>query len=244
MAHPPRNRNHYFVIDQFAAHALAPLKFIGGLGEPPAPSRDATIAFRYLKQGLKLEVSTYGDTWEHRTIARAAVDWGKLYGGPSMTKGDAARVLYFSAPLPISTRFFPVLFPKYQRVYRSYDNGETWSDCSRISLKPRQHGLDPREWVIFGSGVVAEDGTVFLGFRRGPRLGIAISRDDAETWQIHDIPGAELLSYHNILQVGLVNPNYMIGEPLALDERNNLYALWPDASDRLRLAWSPDHGAT
>jgi hypothetical protein len=206
-----------------------------------------TAAFGVMppRRGFHLSWSDdHGDTWEHRTMARAAVDWGKLYGGPSMTKGDAARVLYFSAPAPISTRFFPFLFPKYQRVYRSYDNGETWSDCSRISLKPRQHGLDRREWVIFGSGVVAEDGTVFLGFRRGPRLGIAISRDDAETWQIHDIPGADLLGYHNILQVGLVNPNYVIGEPLALDDRGNLYALWPDASDRLRLAWSPDRGVT
>ncbi|MDT5218940.1 MAG: hypothetical protein QOF15_1045 [Mycobacterium sp.] len=185
-----------------------------------------------------------GDTWQHRTIARAAVDWGKLYGGPSTKKNEAVRALYFSAPAPISTRFFPVLFPKHQRIYRSYDNGETWSDCSRISLKPRQHGLDPREWVIFGSGVVAADGTISLGFRRGPRLAIAISRDDAETWQIHDVPGADLPVYHNILQVGLINPNYVIGEPLALDDRDNLYALWPDASDRLRLARSTDHGVT
>jgi hypothetical protein len=206
-----------------------------------------TAAFGVLppSRGFHLSWSDdYGDTWQYCTLARAAVDWGKLYGGPSSTNGGAARVLYFSAPAPISTRFFPVLFPKYQRVYRSYDNGGTWSDCSRISLKPREHGLDPREWVIFGRGVVAENGTVFLGFRRGPRLGIAISRDDAETWQIHDVPGADLPVYHNILQVGLINPNYVINEPLALDDRGNLYALWPDASDRLRLAWSPDHGAT
>jgi hypothetical protein len=206
-----------------------------------------TAAFGVLppSRGFHLSWSDdQGDTWRHRTIARDTVDWGKMYGGPSAKKGDAARALYFSAPAPISTRFFPVLFPKYQRIYRSYDNGETWSDCSRISLKPRQHGLDRREWVIFGSGVVAADGTVFLGFRRGPRLGIATSHDDAETWQIHDIPGADLLGYHNIFQVGLVNPNYVIGEPLAMGDRDNLYALWPDVSDRLRLAWSPDKGVT
>jgi hypothetical protein len=206
-----------------------------------------TAAFGVMPPGRGFHLSwsdDHGDNWEHSTIARAAVDWGKLYGGPSMTKGHSARVLYFSAPVPISTRFFPFLFPKYQGIYRSYDNGETWSACSRISLKPRQHGLDRREWVIFGSGVVAEDGTIFLGFRRGPRLGIAISGDDAETWQIHDIPSTELLVYHNILQVGLINPNYVIGEPFALDDRGNLYALWPDASDLLRFAWSADHGVT
>ena len=126
----------------------------------------------------------------------------------------------------------------------------SWSDNfgdtgeHRISHKPRQHGLDRREWVIFGAGVVAEDGTVFLGFRRGPRLGIAISGDDAETWHIRDLPDADLLVYRNIQQVGLINPKYVIGEPLALDDRGTLYALWPDASDRLRLAWSIDRGAT
>jgi hypothetical protein len=206
-----------------------------------------TAAFGALppRRGFHLSLSDdHGDTWQHSTIARDSLDWGKLYGGPSSKSSSDARALYFSAPAPISTRCFPVLFPKYQSLYRSYDNGDSWSACSRISLKPQDHALDRREWVIFGSGTVACDGTIFLGFRRGPNLGLATSRDDAETWTVQDIPGAELISYHNILQVGLINPNYVIGEPLTLDDNGNLYALWPDPTDRLRLAWSADQGAT
>ena len=72
-----RDRNHYFVVDQLAAHALSLLNFIDGLGELPTPGGAATKMFRYLKQGLKLEVSTCrmsrGDVNASVNLARDAL---------------------------------------------------------------------------------------------------------------------------------------------------------------------------
>lgn len=53
-----RKRNQYFVVDQVAAHALSLLNFIADVGELPTRGEPATRMFRYLKLGLKLEVST------------------------------------------------------------------------------------------------------------------------------------------------------------------------------------------
>lgn len=186
----------------------------------------------------------HGDTWHHGSLARAGVDWGKMFSARQAQSTNVAPVLYFSVPSPISTRFFPILFPRFQRILSSSDGGTTFEDCSRISIRARDHGLDRREWIIFGSGVVADDGTVFIGFRRGPSLAIAISRDQGSTWNLRDVPNSDLLIYRNILQVGLVNPNYVIGQPIELDSHGNLIALWPGADDRLRLAWSSDQGET
>jgi hypothetical protein len=205
-----------------------------------------TAAFGTLppKRGFHLSWSDdHGETWQHSHFAHDTSDWGKLYGGRSRGR-PGARVLYFSAPSPISTRVFPVIFPRRQSVYRSYDNGANWEAAQSISLRPGDHGLPRREWVIFGNGCVGPDGTVFLGFRQGPNFAVAVSHDDANSWHVHPVPGAELLPFRNLLQVGLINPNYVIGEPLTVDAAGNLYALWPDPSDRLRMSRSANHGKT
>ena len=72
-----RKRNQYFVVDQVAAHALSLLNFIDGLGELPTRGEPATKMFRYLKLGLKLEVSTCrmsrGDVNASVNLAREAL---------------------------------------------------------------------------------------------------------------------------------------------------------------------------
>jgi hypothetical protein len=195
------------------------------------------MSARGLGRGFHLSYTDdHGETWRHNTVAHGTRDWAKLYGD--------GRVLYLSAPAPISTRVFPVLFPRRQEFLRSYDRGSSWQNAGTISLWPRAHGLDPREWVIFGDGVVAADGTVLVGLRRGPNLAVAISSDEGAGWRLRDVPGARLLRYRNLLQVGLVNPNYVIGQPLALGADGTLYALWPDEHDRLRMAYSRDLAET
>jgi BNR/Asp-box repeat protein len=196
--------------------------------------------------GLHLSYSDdQGESWHYVKVAEKARDWMKVYAGPPVHSHPQGypNLVYLSAPTPISTRFWPLLAPKYQTVQRSTDGGATWSEVGRMSLNPSDvSGCSRWEWVIFGNGVVARDGTVFLGLRRGPRLAFAVSRDEGASWQVRDVPGSKLLSYRNILQVGYINGNYVIGEPLTLDQDGNLYALWPDHEDRLRLAVSRDQG--
>ncbi|MGW0163457.1 hypothetical protein ACWDUN_29460 [Mycobacterium sp. NPDC003323] len=72
-----RKHNQYFVVDQLAAHALSLLGFIDSLGELLTPSEAATKMFRFLKLGLKLEVSTCrmsrGDVNASVNLAREAL---------------------------------------------------------------------------------------------------------------------------------------------------------------------------
>jgi hypothetical protein len=204
----------------------------------------ARMQFRALQfaGGFNLSYSDdYGRSWHHTTVAPGARDWGKLYSGPR--PDHSGHVVYFSAPSPISTRAFPVLFPRSQRIYRSYDGGAAWEAATPISLKPREHGLDVREWVIFGNGIVDQSGVVHLGLRRGPHFAVATSRDEGNTWTIATIPDARLRRYRNILQVGLVNPNYVIPEPLTING-DVLHAFWPDEFDALRMSSSTDKGTT
>ncbi|MDB4977116.1 MAG: hypothetical protein JWN48_5457 [Myxococcaceae bacterium] len=188
----------------------------------------------------------HGQTWQYCRVGEDARDWAKVYAGrPVYSKPSAYhnRVLYLSAPSPISTRCWPWLRPKYQTVHKSLDGGASWKRVGKLSLDPSDVPNCSRwEWVIMGNGVVAEDGTVFIGLRRGPRFAVAVSRDEGATWDVDDVPGAHLLSYFNILQVGLVNGNYVIGEALALDQAGNLFAVWPDQYDLLRLSVSRDQG--
>ncbi|MEZ0351111.1 hypothetical protein [Mycobacterium sp. pR1184] len=72
-----RKQNQYFVVDQLAAHALSLINFMDGLGELPTPGEASTKMFRFLKLGLKLEVSTCrmsrGDVNASVNLAREAL---------------------------------------------------------------------------------------------------------------------------------------------------------------------------
>lgn len=188
-----------------------------------------------------------GDTWHYQLVARELRDWSKYAAGPAVTSSldGYPNVLYMAGPAPISTRFFPLLFPKFQSFRRSLDGGRTWQRVGRLSLLPGDvPGLSRWEWIIFGNGVVGPDGTVYWSLRRGPQLAIAISQDEGVSWQVREVPEAPLLPFFNLLQVGFVNPNYVIGETLSVDAAGNLYVLWPDPSDRLCLSVSRDGGQT
>lgn len=187
-----------------------------------------------------------GATWGYTDVEIAAFDWGKIYAGPpvySQTVGTP-NVLYLSAPTPISTPAI-IIAPQAQQFMRSLDNGESWQEVGKISLKPSDNDCNFLEWVIMGAGVVDPvNGTVYIGFRRCNRLGLGVSHDEGMTWEVSDIPNAKLIPYTTVLDVGLVNGNYVMGEPLSIDSAGNLYAVWPDNKDLLRMSISRDKGAT
>lgn len=86
-----RRQNRYFVVDQLAAHTLSLLRFIDGLGQLSFASGAATKMFRYLKQGLKIEVSTCrmsrGDVNASVNLAREALQ--ELWSYPPDPVRDA-----------------------------------------------------------------------------------------------------------------------------------------------------------
>jgi hypothetical protein len=187
-----------------------------------------------------------GDTWNNTVVAKDVRDWAKVVSGPSVTSKtkDYPNLLYFTGPSPISVRFFPLWYPNHQSIYKSLDGGQTWDETGQISLKPKDHGCRLFDWIIMGSAVAGKDGTLYIGMYRCHRLGVGISHDEGKTWTVNDIPGSDLLTYFNILQVGLINPNYCLDAPLTLDSEGNIYALWPDKNDVLRLAISKNRGQT
>ncbi|MEY4509725.1 MAG: hypothetical protein RLZZ450_1847, partial [Pseudomonadota bacterium] len=108
-----------------------------------------------------------GSSWRASTVGSGTVDWIKIIGGAPATAGYPTT-LYASSPAPISTGF-----PDHQQVQRSLDGGQTWSsiDNGMLSLKAQQSGCDADEWMIYGSGVVAADGSLYLGLRHCSQLG-------------------------------------------------------------------------
>jgi hypothetical protein len=199
--------------------------------------------------GFDLSVtSDEGSTWDYESVAHDAVDWTKIFAGPAVTSQPQGypNILYMTAPSPISTPspFTPA--PDHQSIYTSLDGGKTWQSVGSLSLKPADvPGCEPNEWVIFGTGVVAPDGTAYLGFRRCAHLGVGTSRDEGKTWAVADVTGADLPPF-DTSGLGIINligdENVLVSEPFAVDSDGTLYAVWVDATkNTLRLAFSKNH---
>jgi hypothetical protein len=203
--------------------------------------------------GFDLSVSTdKGDTFTSLSLASDTSDWVKIFAGsPKVSQTqDYPNVIYASAPSPISTPIPIVsllgLTPKYQSINRSLDGGKTWTRVAMPSLLASDvPGCDATEWLIYGSGAAASDGTVYLVLRRCRKLAIAVSSDDGATWQVNELPNANLPSFDtsNLLQI-VANPNILVTEQLAVDTAGNVYTAWIDATGSLRLATSRDQAKT
>jgi hypothetical protein len=210
--------------------------------------------------GFDLSISDdQGATWDYVQLAPDVGDWIKLFAGPRVssasagdagTKGASARVMYASGPSPISTPVPVVsligLTPTYQSISRSYDGGKTWERVATPSLLPSSvEGCPANEWIIYGSGAVASDGTAYLVMRRCRELAISRTLDEGKTWQVHVIPGASLPPFNTGDLTGIVaNPNVLVTELVTVDSTGNLYVVWVNADGELRYTYSKDRAET
>jgi hypothetical protein len=117
---------------------------------------------------------------------------------------------------------------------KSLDGGMTW--VPGLLVIPFPPELDPiqgpaHDCSAFGlNGVVARDGTVYVGVAPCNRPYVAISHDEGSTWQMAGVADTEIIGW------GMLSPG--------IDRMGNLYAGFVAASDRLPyLAVSRDGGA-
>ena len=208
--------------------------------------------------GFDLSVSAdEGATWSTQLIAPDVRDWIKIYAGPPVTSttNGYPNVLYASAPSPISTPdtvIYPA--PSYQAVYKSLNGGASWTEVSMgvLTLNAATAASSgvassttcpSSEWIIYGDGLVSSDGTVYIGLRLCTTVGIAISKDEGNSWGVLTVPGSTLPSFTGLLSPVTTN-NLLVSEPLALDAAGNLYVIWNDANNALRLSITNDDGQT
>ncbi|HEX4340549.1 MAG TPA: sialidase family protein [Polyangiaceae bacterium] len=202
--------------------------------------------------GFNLSVSAdEGATFSYANVLPEGFDWAKIFAGPpvSSTTTGYPNIVYFSAPAPLSTPIPIVsllgLTPDRQVVYKSLDGGKTWAAATPMDLKPASAGCATNEWIIYGSGAVGPDGTVYQGLRRCTGVSVAVSTDEAKTWTIREIPGATMAAYDTTNLAGIVaNPNVLPTELLSVDGAGNVYVSWVDAAGKLRLTYSKDAAKT
>jgi hypothetical protein len=206
----------------------------------------SSIATLTLKTGFDLSFSDDGgDSWSNAGIEVGAIDWGKLMPGAPISGPRTSGYpnnLYFSTPTPISTPAI-IVNPKSQAVLKSTDGGQSWNEVGGFSINAKENGCPASEYVLWGDGAVAPDGTVYIGGRRCNQFGVSISQDEGKTWNVINVPGSKLITYKFVTNVPF-NPNYIMPTPLTIDSAGNVYAVWPDEKDLLRLSISKDKGKT
>jgi hypothetical protein len=206
----------------------------------------SSIAKLQLKTGFDLSYTDNGgDSWSNAGIEVNAIDWGKLLPGAPVTGTRTSGYpnnLYFSTPTPISTPAI-IVNPKSQAVMKSTDGGASWAQVGSFSIVAKDYGCPASEYVLWGDGVVAPDGTIYIGGRRCNQFALSVSKDEGKTWTVTPVPGAQLIDYKFVTNVPF-NPNYIMPTPVTIDSAGNLYVVYPDVKDLLRLTVSRDKGKT
>jgi hypothetical protein len=197
--------------------------------------------------GIHLTVSAdQGATWDYHDMAPQSRDWVKIFSTPAGGAGGAGSV-YFSSPSPIAGNWAGIYPPPdKQYVYRSDDGGNTWQTAGTLPLAPSAiAGCSANDYVMFGDGAVAPDGTVYLGYRMCTQLAVAVSHDKGQTWTTQPVNGAQLPAYDATNPLSIVgNENAITGEPVAVDSAGNVYAVWEDAQNVPHLSVSKDGAKT
>jgi hypothetical protein len=199
-----------------------------------------------LKTGFDLSYTDDGgDTWSNSAIEVNSIDWGKILPGAPLTgtrTNGYPNNLYFSTPTPISTPAI-IINPKSQAVMKSIDGGASWNQVGSFSIVAKDYGCPASEYVLWGDGAVAPDGTIYIGGRRCNQFALSVSKDEGKTWTVTPVPGAKLIDYKFVTNVPF-DPNYIMPTPLTIDGDGNLYVVYPDDKDLLRLTISRDKGKT
>jgi BNR repeat-like domain len=206
----------------------------------------ASFSTLTIKTGLDMSISDDGgDTWRPKAVDQfKGIDWVKYSTGPGKTSiaANFPKVMYLSGPTPIST-WAVVVAPKIQQVLKSLDGGETWAESGGFDITLSSDKCPANEYILMGSTTVTPDGNLYMAGRRCKKVGFATSKDEGKTWTVVDLPNTKLITGSTTIGIA-GNPNYVLTQPISSDEQGNLYVLYADDQDLLRLMTSRDKGIT
>lgn len=196
------------------------------------------------KSGFDLSVSDDGgSTWITTYVASKARERAETFSGPRVA--SPGRVVYLTAPTPLSTTFRSVVGVKRQTIWRSFDGCARWEVAGGFDIDPKAiRSVPDHEHVVFGSGVVAPDGTVYLGGRYGSAFAVAASRDEGVTWTVGIVPGSRIRKGRRSIRSLLSGPDNSVPQSIAVDDDGTIFAVWPDPRGTLRAAFSSDAGTS
>ena len=191
-----------------------------------------------------------GASWTNTAISVSAYDMLRMAAGKPVTSHlqGYPDIMYAMAPSPISTpvglsAVLSVTGPLNQIVLRSLNGGQSWTQAGSFPISPSANGCSSSEWILMSTLAVGPDGTVYSVGRRCTQVGLAVSHDEGATWSFRSIPGTSLIPFSTILSP-VADPNYVFGNALSIDSQGNLYVVYPDAKDLVRLTVSRDGGNT
>jgi hypothetical protein len=200
----------------------------------------------HLEFGMNLSISTDGgDTWHYKLLNEfKGLDWIKYTSGPAKTSTPVGfpKVMYISGPTPISTPAV-VFGPKEHQVLKSLDGGETWATAGGFDIRLLNNGCLTTEYILMGASTVTPNGDLYIAGRRCTKLTVAKSTDEGKTWKLSDVPNAKLITGLTPAVIPF-NPNYVLTQPITSDSAGNLYVLYTDTKDLLRLSYSRNQGVT
>lgn len=159
----------------------------------------------------------------------AGYDHPQIFGGP-----PTASMKHLMKGYP--NVLYACMGHKPLKCQKSLDGGVSWGPEIDIPF-PKTPLIDSiqgaaHDCASFGlQGVVAADGTVVVPYDPCNRPFVAISHDEGNSWRSVAVADMDTIGF---------------GYPtIGMDERENIYASWVGASDRLPyLAVSRDHGST
>jgi hypothetical protein len=196
-----------------------------------------------IKTGIDMNISDDGgDTWRYTLVDQfKGLDWIKINQGKGNVSG-ASKVMYLSGPTPISTPAV-IVTPKTHQVLKSTDGGVTWAEAGGFPIGLAANNCSLTDYILFGASTVTADGTIRIAGRRCTKVAIATSSDEGKTWSVADVPNTKLIAGGTTASIPF-NPNYVLTQPITADDQGNLYVIYPDDKNLLRLTVSRDKGKT